>query len=71
MKTDTSKLWVITGNSESSDSVGPFVLDHEPNKEEQIKAIKSIGEDIGQDGPGLYGSYVYLRVSKVEMNNVE
>jgi hypothetical protein len=62
------KIWVVTGDSESSDHYGPFVFSKKPSKELLKKIAFDCDGDDEEDGPGNYGSYVYLTVEKIEID---
>jgi hypothetical protein len=55
-------VWVVTGNSESGDEFGPITFRNKPTQ----KVLKQLAYDWDgteeQDGPGDYGSYVFLKV---------
>ena len=59
-------IWIITAHSESGDDYGPKRYDREPTKEDLRNFIlKETPEEIDCDGPGDFGSYVYLKVNKL------
>lgn len=65
-------VWVVTGESESADDYGPFVLSKKPTKKVLRKICKERcdwpeGEN---DGPGSFGSYTYLTVTECEVDSV-
>ena len=61
MKTKQTTVWAITADSESGDSYGPFLTLNEPTQKElKILAFKLDGEIVEADGPGDFGSYVYI-----------
>ncbi len=61
-----SAVYVVTGTSESSDHYGPVVYAAKPSK--QTLRTLAYDWDGGEgDGPGDYGSYVYLSVDKCEV----
>ena len=56
-------VFVVTGKSESGDSYGPYVYKTKPSDKVLKELVK--GLDYGEgDGPGDYGSYVYLSVDE-------
>lgn len=60
-------VWIITATSESGDDYGPKVYYHEPNEKDKRYFIKKeTNEEIDIDGPGDFGSYVYLTITKDE-----
>lgn len=63
-------VWVITGNSESGDHFGPFVYDYEPSEAEKRYLIKHECDWYDDDGPGDYGAYTYLTVTKTEIRHL-
>lgn len=69
MKQNKKFVWVVMGHSESQDEYGPKVYEHKPTKEELKEFIvKDTDESINNDGPGNFGSYVYLKTKKVVLN---
>ena len=63
------KIWYIDATSESGDKAGPFFFNHPPTEDEQIEVIESMGENINEDGPGDFGSYVYLTIGSRDVKN--
>ncbi len=59
------EVYALTGVSESSDQFGPFVFRKEPTGKEKMELIRDRCDWEEEDGPGDYGSYTYLTVSKV------
>lgn len=63
------KVWVVTGHSESGDDYGPYVYNKKPGK----KLLKSLVLDWDStdelDGPGDYGSYVFLKVDEADVED--
>lgn len=66
-------VWIINATSESGDDYGPKVYDHEPTEQDKKDFIKNeTPEDLGEillargedEGPGDFGSYVYLEVAR-------
>jgi hypothetical protein len=57
------KVWVVTGTSESGDGYGPFAFASKPTKA-QLKKICAADAGDG-NGPGDFGSWIYLTVSAV------
>jgi hypothetical protein len=62
------KLWVVTGESESDDNYGPLVFSRKPTDEKLEKIAFVWDGDDEKEGPGNYGSYVYLEVDEVELD---
>lgn len=65
-----AKVWVVTGESESGDHYGPWVVSEKPD-EQKLRQIASHcdwpeGED---EGPGDFGSYTFLTVFKCELDS--
>jgi len=58
-------MWIVTGNSESGDKYGPTKFDHEPTKKELSEWCHSRDGDPDGNGPGDYGSYIYVEVNKL------
>ncbi len=57
------KVWVVTGESESSDNYGPFVLSKKPTKAKLKEICKQCDWPEDEGGPGDFGSYTYLTVT--------
>lgn len=67
-KQDKQKLWFITATSESGDDYGPKAYRSKPTQEEMRDFIKNeTPEELDCDGPGDFGSYVYLEVTEGEL----
>lgn len=62
------KVWAVLADSESSDRYGPFLYHKKPTNEQLEKLAKELDYGDG-DGPGAYGSYVYLTVKEVEFED--
>lgn len=60
-------IWVVTGESESSDRSGPTAYREKPTDEQLRAFIAETGEELDCDGPGEFGSYVYLEINKIEL----
>jgi hypothetical protein len=60
------KVWVVTGTTESGDTLIPEVFTKEPTDE----SLKEICDnwDPGPRGPGNFESYVYLEIYNVEVD---
>lgn len=58
-------VWIVIGNSESGDDFDPKRYDHKPTEEDLRAYIEKTGEELDIDGPGEYGSYVYLKTWKL------
>jgi hypothetical protein len=62
----TNDIWIMWGDSESGDHYKKVKYDHEPTDEDKKNYIKKYTpEDMDIDGPGDFGSYVYLEVEKI------
>lgn len=59
------KVWVVTGESESGDHYGPFVLSKKPDQKKLKEICKNHcdWQEGRTDGPGDFGSYTYLTVT--------
>jgi len=64
------KVWIVTGKSESGDSYGPLAYDKKPSKAVLKRLAFSWDAGEGSDGPGDFGSYVYLDVTQVEVQTL-
>ena len=62
------KVWVLTGESESSDHYGLYVFSEKPSEELLKKIAFDCDGDDDADGPGNYGSYVYLNLEEIEVD---
>jgi hypothetical protein len=60
-------VWVIGGTSESGDHFTPLVFKRKPNKKKLSEIAHSWDGDENFEGCGDYGSYVYLKIDKVEV----
>lgn len=60
-------FWAVTGSSESGDHYGPFLFDHAPTDDEKKQLIMDECDWAEPDGPGDYGSFTYLTVSRVQL----
>jgi hypothetical protein len=58
------KVWVLSGVSESSDHFGPLVFAEKPSEERQKQIAFSWDGNEDEDGPGDFGSYVYLELEE-------
>ena len=68
------KVWTVCGKSESGDDYGPYVLDFEPDEFTKSRIAHEWDGwwDEGEpEGPGSYGSYVYLEVEETEVLSLE
>ena len=64
-----SNTYVVTCKSESGDSYGPYLFATEPT-DEKLEAFfreECPCEFEEGDGPGDWGSYLYVHVNKVEV----
>lgn len=62
------KIWCITGNSESGDEGTPRLYNYKPDESAQKDYIEYMfGEQLDIDGPGDFGSYVYLTIEEIEL----
>lgn len=68
------KVWVITGKSESGDDYGPVVYKRKPSDKKLSELAhtwdgkyKWADPNFYEEGPGAYGSYVDLSISKCEV----
>lgn len=59
---------VVTGRSESDDTYGPIVYATKPN-EVILQALVRDWDFGDGDGPGYFGSYVYLTVTACEVRS--
>lgn len=66
----TIKKYVVTGKSESSDIMTPAVFSKKPTDEQLKKCIESMGESINEDGPGDFGSWVFLKIYEVKEDKI-
>lgn len=57
------KVWVITADSESGDDYGPYLFSKKPSKKDEEEIVKLLDYEDG-NGPGDYGSFVYLKVDE-------
>jgi hypothetical protein len=60
-------VWVVTGESESGDDYGPYAYQEEPSGDALKKLARSLDYVDDQEGPGDYGSFVYLSIQKVRI----
>jgi hypothetical protein len=63
------KIWIVTGDSESSDHYGPLAFSKKPSKKQLKKIAHGWDGTEEEDGPGYYGSYVYLTVKNIEVDS--
>lgn len=68
------EVWVVTGQTESGDDIGPFVFDTKPTESELRELAEWFHEDdcpnsddkgTCECGPGDFGSYSHFEVNKV------
>lgn len=60
-------VWIVTGHSESGDDYGPVAFSYKPSDIElEDLACLWDGKD-NEEGPGDYGSFVYLTVKETEI----
>lgn len=65
------KVWVVTGESESTDDYGPFVFSRKPSRSMLRKlAFDCDGNENDPSGPGDFGSYTYLTTRQVEVDEM-
>ena len=64
------EVWIITGGYQSSDQYGPLIFSKKPSEDllERI-AFCWDGDEEERDGPGDFGSYVYLNVYKITVDD--
>ena len=60
-------VWIVTGHSESGDDFGPLVFWDKPTESELEEIAYDWDGTDERDGPGDYGSYVFLTVSKEDV----
>lgn len=61
-------VWLITGKSESCDEMFPRIYSHKPTEEELKAIIDDLNEEEAEtDGPGDFGSYWFLKTTKIEV----
>ena len=61
-------IWIVTGTSESGDTVTPVPFKHDPTEDELKDIIADMGEDLDAGGPGDFGSYVKLETFETLLN---
>ncbi len=59
------KIFIVTGHSESGDDYGPKRFNKKPTNPQLRQFIKDTGEELDCNGPGDFGSYVYLDIKEV------
>lgn len=61
-------VWVVTGTSESGDDYGPEIYKFEPT-DDVLRALvfEWDGDAESPNGPGDYGSYVYLDTQRLRV----
>ena len=64
---DSPIVWVVLGASESGDDYGPVIFWDKPSEEKLKEMAHDWDGCAEEDGPGNYGSYVYLAVDKVRI----
>lgn len=69
MKSKSNKKYSYYGKSESGDFYGPFLSSEKLTREEEYNLVHNWDGHFGRkdgwvDGPGSYGSYVYLKVKE-------
>lgn len=64
-------VWVVTGNSESGDRYGPFVLSKKPNDKKLKEICKQCDWPDDTEGPGDFGSYTHLTINKCMVDKIE
>lgn len=65
----TMKVFVLTGHSESGDDYGPLVFSLKPKKKQLREIAHDWDGDENEDGPGNFGSYVYLSLYAVKVDS--
>lgn len=65
---DKVKVWAVLADSESSDHYGPFLYHKKPTEEQLETLAKELDYGDG-NGPGDFGSYVYLDVKEVSFED--
>jgi len=68
------KVWVVTGQTESSDAIGPYVFRSEPTENDWRQIAEWFHEEdcanqdnISECGPGYFGSYSHFQIEEVEV----
>jgi len=61
-------IWILTAHSESGDDFGPLAFSKKPTEAKLKKIAFDWDGEETEDGPGDYGSYVYLDLSEVEVD---
>lgn len=64
------KVWVVNANSESGDDYGPYLFDKKPTDKELETFMKDYWPDEfpeEKDGPGKWGSYLYISLVESEI----
>lgn len=59
-----SKVWIVTGESESGDKYGPYVFAKKPTQKQLKQFCEADNADGEWTGPGNFGSYIYLSVKE-------
>jgi len=64
------KMWVVYGNTESSDKIEPILFSTEPS-DEILKQIAMDADGLTSedelDGPGDFGTYAFLTKKEIEI----
>lgn len=67
-KSKTKTVWVLTGESESSDHYGPVVFCSKPSQDRiRDLCFEWDGDQSNPDGPGDFGSFVYTTLTRVKL----
>jgi hypothetical protein len=66
-KTDKQQVWVMVGDSESGDHYDPKVFNYRPRDADKKKYILDNDGEINIGGPGEFGSYVFLEITKTDL----
>lgn len=63
---------VVTGHSESGDDYGPWVFTKRPSEEYMEAFLREYAPgEWDDDGPGDFGSYVYLSYHECSIDKIE
>ena len=66
----TKTYWIVLGDSESGDHYGPILLSEKPADKLLKKIIHNWEYTGDKHGPGDFGTYVYLTIHEVEINEL-
>jgi hypothetical protein len=62
-------MWILSINTESGDTYGPFVFENKPDDRKSETFLKERFPDewdVFDDGPGIFNSYMHIKWTEIK-----